>query len=327
MDMIDFQLRTMFSPHENARRQALFESERRLIHYTSAENAVKIMRNGEIWLRNVRVMNDYMEIDHGFNLITRALQPQADSSIEIGMEAVKKALNEAHPNIVDETLHRFSQWWNAIKYQTYVTCLSEHHEDEDMIGRLSMWRNYTAGQAGVGLVIDPTPLYSMSQEFGAFSSPVFYFGDEHLNKMLLEISKVLQQQTAFLKSVSREQVLGNFFLLLRSISHCSKHPGFKEEEEWRIMHTIGMDPPGALRLEVETIRGIPQRVIKLKLEDTPQFGLTGISIPALLQRVIIGPTQYQAAVGSALLDIMNAANVPDAINKIVYSNIPIRTEA
>ena len=35
------------------------------VHYTNANTAYKIIKNEEIWLRNVRGMNDYREIDYG----------------------------------------------------------------------------------------------------------------------------------------------------------------------------------------------------------------------------------------------------------------------
>lgn len=325
MNLLDMQLRSLFIPHEDARRADLFSSGRKLIHYTSAENAVRIIKNREIWLRNVRVMNDFMEVDHGFNLISRALTPQSDPTIEVGMAAVRSALNAAHQEIMEQALQLFKNWFYNLKFQTYVTCLSEHPTDEDQIGRLSMWRNYTAGQAGVGLVIDPTPLYSISNDFGAFSSPVFYFDDGRLNDAMLHVASKLREQSQLLRNIDRQLVLNHLFVLLRSLALCCKHPGFHEELEWRIMHTIGMEPEGALKVEVETVRGIPQRVVKLPLLDAPNLGVTGLTIPTLLQRVIIGPTQYQDAVAWALHDTLSAAGVEDPQSKIVLSHIPIRT--
>ena len=35
------------------------------VHYTSASNALRILRNREITLRRSSLMNDFSEIDHG----------------------------------------------------------------------------------------------------------------------------------------------------------------------------------------------------------------------------------------------------------------------
>ncbi|MBX4971088.1 DUF2971 domain-containing protein [Rhizobium binae] len=119
--------------------------------------------------------------------------------------------------------------------------------------------------------------------------------------------------------------MGYLFLLLRSVAMCTKHPGFHEEKEWRIMHTRGLDDQGALTLDVEPVNGIPQPVFKIPSKDHAQSGMLGISIPDILERVIIGPTQYPLAVYDALVIELEAIGVKDAATKVVYSNIPLRT--
>jgi len=37
----------------------------RLVHYTSAENAYRIISGKQVWLRNAHLMNDYSEMQHG----------------------------------------------------------------------------------------------------------------------------------------------------------------------------------------------------------------------------------------------------------------------
>ncbi|WP_069059783.1 DUF2971 domain-containing protein [Sinorhizobium sp. RAC02] len=114
-------------------------------------------------------------------------------------------------------------------------------------------------------------------------------------------------------------------MLLRAIAMCSKHPGFLEEKEWRIMHTQGLDDPGALKLEVECIAGIPQPIFKIPLQDHEESGMKGIGVPDLLERVIIGPTQFSIPVWDALVLELERAGVKDANEKVLYSNIPLRT--
>ena len=50
-----------------------------------------------------------------------------------------------------ETIALFHQDWPNVRSQTYVACVSEHRDQEDVHGRLSMWRAFGRG-ARVALV-------------------------------------------------------------------------------------------------------------------------------------------------------------------------------
>lgn len=320
-----FKLRDIFAPHEGRRRDDLIRHNRRLIHYTSAAAAVSIIRNGRVWMRNVRCMNDFMEVEHGFQLLQRSFSPPVDSETEKGLRAVGAALDAVFPGLTEDSIKWFDGSLFQLRNKTYVTCLSEHDPSENDYGRLSMWRSYTANQVGVGLVINPLPLYSLSDTFGAFSSPVYYFEDNDLRDLFLEIANNISTNKDFLQSKGREAIKGYFCMLLRAVAMCTKHPGFLEEKEWRIMHTEKLDEKGTLELDVECIAGIPQPVYKIPLQDHAPSGMTGISIPDLLEHVLIGPTQFPIPVWDAIVIELEKAGVKDAESKVSYSNIPLRT--
>ncbi|WP_454745612.1 DUF2971 domain-containing protein [Ciceribacter selenitireducens] len=321
MDGNQILLKDIFGSAEISRRAALVLGGRKLIHYCSADTALRIIKNREIWLRNVRVMNDFMEVNHGFNLILHALQPPEDTPIEGGLNAVKRELDSLFPGLADQAFNRFRAWSPHIQNETYLTCLSEHLDGEETDGRLSMWRNYSAGQAGVGIVINTALFGSDDDSLGVFSSPVFYNTDVDLDAMLQGIAAKIKQNAPQLASIERERVLGMYFLMLRTISHGSKHPGFKEEREWRVFHTYGLDQLRILKIHSETIGGVPQRILKLPLDA----GVPGLSIPELVAGILIGPSQYQAVIGNALLDELGRAGVENPGKLIKYSPIPLRT--
>lgn len=320
-----FKLRDIFAPHEGRRRDDLFRHNRRLIHYTSAAAAISIIRNKTVWMRTVRCMNDFMEVEHGFQLLQRSFSPPIDSEMEKGLRAVGTALDEVFPGLAEEGVKWFDGWLFQLRNKTYMTCLSEHDANEKDYGRLSMWRSYTANQVGVGLVMNPMPLYSLSDTFGAFSSPVYYFSDDHLRDLFLEIAANIAENREFLQSQDRDDIKGYFCMLLRAVAMCTKHPGFVEEKEWRIMHTEQLDKRGALELDVECIAGIPQPIYKIPLEDHEPSGMTGISIPDLVEHVLIGPTQFPLPVWDAIVIELEKAGVTNAAEKVSYSNIPLRT--
>ncbi|MGR9406272.1 DUF2971 domain-containing protein [Rhizobium leguminosarum] len=321
MDDIDFELLGLFAADDVNKRTELVVDQKKLIHYCSADTALKIIKNREIWLRNVRVMNDYMEVNHGFNLIRKSLQPPVDTAIETGMNEVKKALNVIHPGIADDAMSRFQHWSPLIQNETYVTCLSEHLDDENEDGRLSMWRNYSSGQAGVGIVINTSMFARTDDALGVYSSPVTYLSDQGLENSLTQVAQRIRGRASFLSTVPRETLLGHFFLLLRTIAHCSKHPGFKEEREWRIFHTLGLDELKILKLTTESLGGIPQRILKLPLDGT----IEGLSVADLVDKILVGPSQYQGVIGMALADELDRAGKKGAYQSIWSSPIPLRT--
>ena len=76
--------------------------------------------------------------------------------------------------------------------------------------------------------------------------------------------------------------------------------------------------------EVTTINGIPQTVYKIPLLNIPEEGFLNAEIPELIDRIIIGPTQYPTAIAEAIEAQLVEAGVSDAGDRIVISDIPLR---
>lgn len=62
-------MRRMFLPCHAKIIDGLPKEDRLFVHYTSAENGINIIKNKEIWLRNVRCMNDFSEVEHGMSVL------------------------------------------------------------------------------------------------------------------------------------------------------------------------------------------------------------------------------------------------------------------
>jgi len=140
----------IFTGHHAQRLFDIFRDGRKLIHYTSAENALNVFRSRQMWMRNVRVMNDLHEVTHGVSMVMstlNALKFATKTPIETGLAAVVREVDEIFPGLAGRGNDTFRAWRFHIENQSYVACLSEHMPDEDNIGRLSMWRNYTGQQS------------------------------------------------------------------------------------------------------------------------------------------------------------------------------------
>ena len=92
-------------------------------------------------------MADYREVQHGFKMFERFFSDEKRN------KEFYAALDAVSPNIAAEAIYLFNQWWNNIRFNTYITSISEHDDREDLHGRLSMWRAFGGTTARVALVL------------------------------------------------------------------------------------------------------------------------------------------------------------------------------
>ena len=72
------------------------------------------------------------------------------------------------------------------------------------------------------------------------------------------------------------------------------------------------------------IGGTPQLIYKIPLQNVPEEGFHGVEIPELIDRIIIGPTQYDSATREAFVDRLGEAGVSDPEDRVIVSKIPLR---
>lgn len=305
----------IFQPYLFERTMTARNVNQRFVHYTNADTALRIFRNREVWLRKSSCMNDFMEIEHGLNCLNAAMQAHGD--------AIKSLFNGMFPGFHEKLIGLLNEWLPKFRSETYITCMSEHDVDEDRIGRLSMWRAY-GGAAGVAVVMNGAPFLSPTEALKAYTSPVSYIYVATYPSVFEKFVKDVQENAEFVRSLGEEIVFNNVFEAFRSTLVCTKHPGFLEEREWRVIYSPALQTSPRVRREIESIAGVPQPVAKIPLVDVPTEGLVGIEIPALIERVIIGPTQYPAVIWEAFVAELHAAGVPDAEKKVIVSDIPLR---
>ncbi len=308
---------SVFMPYAYGKILDLLQNGQRFVHYTSAEVAMSIIQNKEVWMRSTMVMNDFREVEHGATCLVEAY-----NSEDVG-KPLKDFLELVYPGFCDEFASLFNPWFGHFRADTYIACLSEHDESEDIIGRLSMWRAYGA-RNGVALVINNGPITISSDALKANSSAVAYLTTDEFKHEFAKVSDRIRSSRAVVEGMGREQVLGMLFTAFRFAIICTKHPGFKEEREWRVVYAPTLEKSPVIRSSVKSVNGVAQIVELLPLRNEPQNGLFGADIPNLLDRLIIGPCQHPLATYKALVRVLEDAGVADAANKVVYSDIPLR---
>jgi hypothetical protein len=65
-------------------------------------------------------------------------------------------------------------------------------------------------------------------------------------------------------------------------------------------------------------------VYKIPLRNVPEEGFVGAEIPELIDRIIIGPTQFPYAIADAFHQVLEQVGVKGAGNRIIVSDIPLR---
>ena len=268
-------------------------------------------------MRSTTCMNDFSEVQHG-HLLLRAWHGNSGKDFKV-------ALDKCHPGVTSEIEQEFDKQTPAIMNGSFVACFSEHDPKEDRYGRLSMWRAYSSAGTGVAMVLNPGPFFQRSDALKAYSSPVAYLDDREFAEAIEQIAANVDKERDLLGSFNRQFLRDVVLNVLRFAILCTKHPAFEEEQEWRIVYTPALFESTHVRRNVRVIRGVAQPVYDLPLKNIPEEGLTGITIPELVHKIIVGPTQYGPAVASALMHLLNDAGVAEPNKRILVSNVPLRT--
>jgi uncharacterized protein YuzE len=308
----------VFFPETHLAKNKALSSGMKFVYYTTAEVAYQVITDQRIWMRNTSTMNDYMEIDYGQKLVLNAYEAVSGANL-------KAAINYCHIGLAEEVWTLFVSWLPSFRADTFISCISEHDPSEDDLGRLSMWRAY-GGSTGVALVLNAAvPFFQMGPNaLGAFSSPVSYLNQIQFLELIDRVAENIRVNAVEIRNADRQLVKNILFTMYRVAVMCTKHPGFKEEREWRIFASPSMFPQHLLESGIAIIRGVPQPILKLPLVNRPEKGIMGLAISDLLAKVIIGPCQFPDVTRRAIFQGLENANVPDPGSRIVKSDIPLR---
>jgi hypothetical protein len=305
----------IFLPFQHSRHVALERNGTRLVHYTTAETALKILRRRSIWLRNAAYMDDVRELIHGYEMLVRVYRETAAGS------KLRMVLQNLFPGLVAKIESSFNGWAPQFRGSTFISCFAEHDDDEDNFGRLSMWRAY-GRSAGVALIVKNDIFLSPAQ-LKAYAVPAGYFREADVERYLSEIADNIAAEQDLLRGLNDEFVGGHIFNCLRLIMVSTKHVGFREEREWRVIYCPELELSPHIGTESHTLRGVEQTIHTIPLKNIPEIEFEA-EIPALLDRVIIGPSPNPEATKGELVRALADAGVANPEQKVCISEIILR---
>ena len=253
-----------------------------LAHYTSIATLERIAQTGEIWFSNPLYMNDVDELRYGMSLGLHAVRTHA---------GLRQACPPAQYNaLLDAFDTLFTAFDNESAFDVYVFSCSEHDETIGDDGLLSMWRGYGGDGNGVAIVFD------MSQLLAA-RSPLLVHQVQYLSyeasegwmaHKLQRFALALQQQGGSVADMA--PAAAALFERIKLFALFTKHRGFHEEREWRIVYLREHDRGD--RFTQQLHYAISSRGIEPRLRfstDALSDGEHKPSLEQMVQRIILGP--------------------------------------
>lgn len=290
-----------------------------LAHYTNAEVLESILRNEELWMSNPLYMNDNQEIRFGV--------VEGHDKV-LASKAIKTAfLNEEFYRIfVASFEYAYKYFADEQALDVFVLCFSAHNI-EDYDGRLSMWRGYGANASGACIVFDPKMVPEAEDVPFIFSKVIYATTEDRLKW----IDDLIQKFCSLLERIPMTQSTAHhaghyLFERLKLFSLFNKHSGFFEEEEWRLVYRLDMDESKKYNHMIDYKVGHrgPEPKLKLKLRSLTDFGQDGIRLEAIVDRIILGPTNSSALSQSMIHRVLAKLGKSGLKEKVFGSTIPYR---
>ena len=168
-------------------------------------------------------------------------------------------------------------------------------------------------------------MIAMTDALSVYSVPVMYLSPTDYEVRLNRITDAILINRKYLMSLGQDTLVTYIKHMLFQTAIGTKHPGFAEEQEWRLYYRPNEEPSKIMRLSVVVISGVPQIIYALPLRNDPENGLFSADLPNLLERIIVGPSEYPYVSVRALKQILREKGVENVESKVFASDIPLRT--
>lgn len=288
-------------------------------HYTSVTTLEKMLLADELWLSNPLYMNDWEELRYGMN--TGAEEFRTHSAL---VEAC--GTKETHNKLMrsfDQLFHAFD---SEHAMDTYVLCLAEHRP-ADNDGVLSMWRGYGANGGGVAIVFDAAKLNAVEKSPFIVSKVEYASHAQRLEWIDGKVLALAQVLSSTERSDENLHYAAHVFLeRLKLFALFTKHDGFSEENEWRIVYFSDKDQERQLSSMLGytiTNKGVEPK-LKVRINELPG-ALTGtLSLNNLIERIILGPSISTILAANSVKRMLELNGRSELALRVVASSIPFR---
>lgn len=318
----DEQIYEQFNPlFSDVADEADFPAKRPLLaHYTSIPNLERILESEEVWFSNPLVMNDLEEVRFGL---------LRGSELFHVSDVILNACGS--PERFAKLRDAFNQCFRTFDEQhvldTYVFCLSVHDES-DTDGLLSMWRGYGSRGNGAAIVFDTNDLGVVDASPLIIARVHYASANERLSWLQDLIARFAVTLAA--SDVPEDKLYLAAHILferLKLFALFSKHCGFSEEREWRVVYYPDRDKEKFLTPMLHYSIGARGVEPRLRFKVAPIAGLTTteFSLERLINRIILGPSVSSPMARMAILRMLERLDMPSLKEKVYASSIPFRS--
>lgn len=290
-----------------------------LAHYTSIRAVERILQSNEIWLSNPLFMNDHQEMRFGINeggrlFSTEKILKRAGVTAD-RMEYLRQCF-----------VHFYQAFDSNEAFDTYVFCLSRH-EPGNTDGLLSMWRGYGKHGSGAALIFDPNAIEPVVTS-PLIVSEVRYASDAdrsaELERMLEEWADITAQ--ADIPTGKLFLAAHAAFAAVKAYALTSKHKGFSEELEWRVIYVPDRDQQKVLKPFLKYDigeRGVEPK-LKFPMRHIEGVSAADLSFEKLLRGIILGPSASSPLAKRSVERMLETIGKPHFKDLVQSSGIPLR---
>ena len=309
---------TPLYPSPDKEQDALREA-RFLAHYTSIDVLEKIAATDEIWFSNPLFMNDLEEVKFGIL--------QGGEMLRASKRLLNSLNSDKRCSVFVDSLNRYvAQFDQDHLFDTYVFCLSRHDEN-NTDGRLSMWRGYGGNGRGAAIIFDTSKIV-LQADTPLILSRVFYGSAD---KRLAWVRELGDKIAAIVvgNSIPDDKVYliaSAAFERLKLFALFTKHSGFAEEDEWRIVYMPERDSGGLFKPMLHYMNGPRGVEPKLKLKVAPLEGVipSGVTLDNIVAKILLGPTTSSVLAQRSVGRMLEVVGKPTWKERLSVSNIPLR---
>jgi hypothetical protein len=277
-----------------------------LYHYTDPGGLLGILNSKALWFSRSGFLNDTTEATHGLLLIKAILKEKLELKNTIFSES-----------LLQTTESRIGTFLTS-NYAPFITCFCERGD------LLSQWRGYGSLGGGFAIGFRPNELEARVTTKGrpAVLAKVIYdieHQKSYISRAIDAFCALADKWEAAGWEEEKDKLIEAADMGLRTALVDAffrfKHPGFAEENEWRLIVFERMDHP-ALGFRSAGPRIIPYFCINMCRATTPSESLP-------ITRIVCGPTVNQELTKQALaLRLAQDPGLRDV--KVEASLVPFR---
>lgn len=186
-----------------------------LFHYSSAAGTLGILTKCSIWASMIHYMNDAQEFQYALNLARDLVRSTSEA-------------DDVHRNICDEFLSAIRQM------AVFVVSLTKHRD------QLSQWRAYSAG-GGYAIGFGTNHLRDIAGANNATLVRCDYDPTSQRERLAPIVKDMLLEAEAVAPGYGLD-LYDRFAARFTQEAAAIKHPSFREEDEWRLVSAIGVNP-------------------------------------------------------------------------------------